>query len=419
MPTFFRCIAIIYLVSAGFLAALADPPAETNTAVAPASGTAPSAPGDTFWTQDRITGDFGGLRPQLSKDGLTIGLDFLGQGIDNFAGGIREGTIAAYLLDLKVSLAVETSGTLYLDLQDHGGPDPSQNLAGDVQKFSDMNASPFFRVAELWYEQTLLNNTWRLKLGKIDANDEFSIVDNASLFLNSSAPISPTIVDFPTYPVTELGINLFYTPNDWYYASFGAFDNTHGDKLLDFTGADQKDQFPAGGVFLIGETGLKWTNLGSWQADGNLRVGGWGETGTLKKLNGGDKQGTAGFYTIVNQTLWKPDWNASETRGIRAFLVYAETPGDVSLFDRHFGTGVTWTGLSADRPNDVIGFGPEYVNLSDRAGLPKPFELAMEAFYQYQVAPWAAVQPDLQYICHPGGIYSDAVVGTLQIAVHF
>jgi porin len=416
MSFHFRSLLVIILLAAGGLSALAGD-----------SGTASSAPESSgssatsqFWTQSQVTGDLWGLRPLLAKDGLTIGLDWVAQGFANMAGGIHAGTTAASSLDLRFSLAVATSGTLYLDLQDHAGPDPSENLVGDLQRFSNWNTSPFFRVNELWYEQSMFNNTWRFKIGKMDANTEFSVIDNGLSFLNSSSQISPTVVDFPTFPVTMLGANLFFTPaNNPYYASFGVYDAARGDKFLDFTGASNNDSFPTGGVFIIGENGLKWNRLGSWQADGNFRVGFWGETGNLTKFDGSEKKGTWGFYTIANQTLWKPDWNAGETRGIRMFLEYAQTPADVSIIDKHLGAGVTWTGISPDHPNDILGLGPEYVHISDQAGLPKTFELAAEAFYQYQLAAWASIQPDLQYIVHPGGVYSNALVGTLQITVHF
>ena len=414
--------AILSSLCAYSLVAWADPPAPASPTPSPVPGSPAGLPGNTtspFWTQNQVTGDFGDLRPQMEKNGLTFGLDVVSQLFGNFVGGIHRGTTMASTLDLKISQAVETSGTLYLDLQEHAGPDPSQNLTGDIQKFSDFNNAPFFHAAELWYEQSMLNDTWRLKIGKMDANNEFYIVDNGANFLNSSAQISPAVVDFPTYPTTMLGANIFFTPGNTYYASFGVYDATRGDKFLDFKGASQNNQFPAGGVFLIGETGLKWASLGTWQADGNLRLGGWEETGSLPTFDGGEKDGTYGFYGIFNQTLWKPDWDPAETRGVRMFLEYAETPGDVSIVDRHIGAGFTWTGPFPNHPADVIGIGPEYVNLSDKAGVPKPFELAAEAFYLYQLAPWALIQPDLQYICHPGGIYPNALVGTLQVTLHF
>lgn len=410
MPFPFRRIAIVVLCCAAGMTASAGTPDTSGTSATVT---------DQFWTQNQVTGDLFGLRPELLKNGLTIGLDWVSDGYANMTGGIRRGTTAASTLDLRVSQTVGTSGTLYLDLQDHAGPDPSQNLVGDLQRFSNLNSAPFFHFAEIWYQQALPGDTVRFKIGRMDANDDFSVIDNGANFLNSSAQNSPSIVNFPTYPDTMFGGEVFFTLPNQYYAQLGAYYDSRSDKFLDFTGADLKDGFPAGGAFLIGETGSTWSNIGNWQADGNFRLGGWGDTGTLTRFDGATQHGTCGFYAIANQTLWKPDWSPAETRGLRMFLECAESPGDVSLVNRHVGAGFTWTGLTSSQRNYVIGVGPEYVNLSNNAGLPKPFELAAEAFYLYQFANWASIQPDLQYICHPGGMYPNALVGTLQFTMHF
>jgi len=59
-------------------------------------------------------------------------------------------------------------------------------LVGNVQKFTKLNYPPYLQIAEFWYRQTLFHGKLRLKLGKVDANSEFSVVDNYLAFLNSS-----------------------------------------------------------------------------------------------------------------------------------------------------------------------------------------------------------------------------------------
>ena len=63
-----------------------------------------------------------------------------------------------------------------------------------------LNSAPFFHFAEIWYQQALPGDTVRFKIGRMDANDDFSVIDNGANFLNSSAQNSPSIVNFPTYP---------------------------------------------------------------------------------------------------------------------------------------------------------------------------------------------------------------------------
>jgi carbohydrate-selective porin OprB len=70
-------------------------------------------------------------------------------------------------------------------------------------------------------------------------------------------------------------------------------------------------------------------------------------------------------------------------------------------------------------PNDVLGFSAQYAHISHEAGLKYPYELAFEAFKKYQITPWENIQPDLQYILHPGGHLDDAIVLTLRWEIQF
>lgn len=392
-----------------------------------------------------MTGDWGGIRKQMEDKGVSFGATWIGQGFRNFLGGVHVGDTAASTLDLNITFDTEklvgwAGGKFYVDFEDHAGPDPSLNLVGDVEKFTKLNWVPFFQVAEIWYEQKLFGDKLRLKIGKVDANTEFSVIDNGLPFLSSSTQVTGTLLPFPTFPDPQPSVNVFFTPNDTYYASFGAYYANRHDRFLDFYGSPYNAQQAEGGMFFIGETGMKWKQLGNWQVDGNLRLGFWGHNGNFPRLAGGEKEGTHGFYGIFDQTLWKPESkdvtdsksskDGKETRdakesaeedprGVRMFLEYAQTPGDVSIMDRHIGGGLSWTGPIPPRPKDILGVTLQYIHLSESAGVPKSYEQTFESFYKIQVTPWAAIQPDLQYITHPGGQYPSALVGTLQFEIHF
>ena len=423
---FLYSFCIMSLLCSSGMNGLADSSDSTNT-IPPAPAASPASTNNdanNVWTRDELTGDWWGYRKRLEDDGVSVGAVWVGQGFKNFQGGISTSTTAASTFDLNLTLDAGKllgwpGATFYADLEDHAGTDPSQALVGDLQKFTKYNYPPFLQMAELWYQQNLFGNKLRLKIGKVDANTEFSVIDNGLQFLNSSTQVSPTIIVFPTFPDPMPSVNAFFTPNDLFYASVGAYYANREDRFLDFTGSPQAAQLTQSGAFIIGETGLKWKHLADWQNDGNVRLGFWGDTGTFTTLNGGREQGTHGIYAIANQTLWKPGSKEDETRGVRMFLEYAQTPGDISVIDRHIGGGLAWTGPFAGRPNDIIGLSPQYVHLSESADLPKSYELAIEGFYQYQITPWASLQPDLQYIRNPGGQHPDALVGTLQIVCRF
>ena len=46
-------------------------------------------------------------------------------------------------------------------------------------------------------------------------------------------------------------------------------------------------------------------------------------------------------------------------------------------------------------------------------------ETAVEVFYKAAITPWLSIQPDLQYIASPSGIYRDALAVGLRFQVTF
>jgi carbohydrate-selective porin OprB len=238
-------------------------------------------------------------------------------------------------------------------------------------------------------------------------------------FISSSTQVSPTIFMFPTTPDPMPSVNVFFTPNDSYYASDGAYYGNRSDRfgnLADDPAAIQPTDF---GTFLIGETGLKWHAAPLLGKAGNLKLGVWDHTGTFTRFDGAQQRGTYGYYAIADQTLWQPQGEPDTGRGVRTFLEYGGTQDDINPIDRHVGGGITWTGPINARPNDIIGCSPQYAHITPEAGLAHPYELAVETFYQWQLTPWAFIQPDLQYIVHPGGRYPDALVTTVRLQVVF
>ncbi|MEO6838568.1 MAG: carbohydrate porin, partial [Ginsengibacter sp.] len=122
---------------------------------------------------------------------------------------------------------------------------------------------------------------------------------------------------------------------------------------------------------------------------------------------------------VINQTLWKPASEKETNRGLRMFLEYAHSNKEVATVYQHFGGGLLWTGLSQDRPNDEIGICTQYAKISPQPGLLWKHEQTIETLYKFFVASWINLQPDVQYIVHPGGTYNNALVGTLELNVKF
>jgi porin len=372
-----------------------------------------------------LAGGWWGERQRLNETGIAVGATLTLEGFSNLQGGIDTAhLVGASTFDLNLALDTDKlfhwhGGEFYVDIEDHAFRNPSTALVGDIQIFDKDSASPYLQVFELWYQQKLFDDKIRIKIGKVDANTEFSVIDNGLPFINSSTQVSPTIFLFPTTPDPMPSVNVFFTPNENYFASVGAYYANRSDRFGELVDDTAKVQPTAFGTFLIGETGLKWRAAPIFEQAGNLKVGAWGHTGTFTRLDGTQQEGTYGYYAIFNQTIWQMKGEPDNGRGVRTFLEYGGTENDINPIDRHIGGGISWTGPIDVRPNDIIGFGPQYAHITPQAGLAHPYELALETFYQWQLFPWAFVQPDLQYIVHPGGMFPDALVMSLRVQISF
>ena len=391
----------------------------------PSSTTQPNVTPTASGFDNNMTGDWWGLRQRLQDAGITVGATLMLEGFRNFRGGIdATQAVGATTFDLNLALDTERllhwhGGEFYVDLENHAFRNPSTALVGDLQIFDKQNSPPYLQILEIWYQQKLFDDKIRVKIGKVDANTEFSVIDNGLPFFNSSTQVSPTIFVFPTTPDPMPSVNVFFTPNESYYASFGAYYANRSDRFGDLMDDPADIQSTAFGTFLIGETGLKWHAAPILEQAGNLKLGAWGHTGTFTRFDGTQQDGTYGYYAILDQTIWQPKGEPDNGRGVRTFLEYGRTQSDINPIDRHIGGGITWTGAIDARPNDILGFSPQYAHITSQAGLPHPFELALETLYQWQLSSRAFVQPDLQYIVHPGGKYSNALVATLRLQISF
>ncbi len=174
--------------------------------------------------------------------------------------------------------------------------------------------------------------------------------------------------------------------------------------------------------------------------------------------------GNGGFYAVAEQVLYRPNnpkggnedvaasaaapiGNAEDSplgangapppagRQLRAFGRLGVGEGDRSLTDFYLETGLNYRALIPGRDADVFGIGFTYTSLSDEvrsAGArheplgishePLPdYENVFEITYQANIAPWLSVQPDLQYIVHPGGSprYGNALIIGVRTGITF
>lgn len=369
---------------------------------------------------DEATGNWGGARSNLAQEGISLHGSIVLEGFNNFMGGLRSReVVGASTIDLSVGLDAGrlvgiSGGKLYADLEDHTGEDPSNAITGDLQVFDKLNSPPYLQLFEFWYQQVLFNNLLRVKVGKIDANTEFSVIDYGLPFLNSSTQVTPTVFVFPTTPDPMPAVNLFFTPTSSFYVSAGAFYANMSDKFGDLSGGPEYNQLSKYGGFFILESGYIWRRSSILPFPGNFKLGFWGHNGTFQRLDNLSQTGTGGLYAMLDQTILASDGG----RKVQSFFEYGLTQQTINPVYEHFGAGITWIGPLAIRPADIAGLTAQYAAVAPEADLPYNFELAVETFYAFKVFRWGSIMPDLQYIAHPGGTYRNALVATMHLSIH-
>ncbi len=149
----------------------------------------------------------------------------------------------------------------------------------------------------------------------------------------------------------------------------------------------------------------------------------------------------------VSQTASAPVGNAEDSPAgtpgapaptgpeLRLFGRVGAAPEDRNVADFYVEAGLNYRALLPGRGGDVFGLAFSYTDLSNRLrqrdrdanrfngtrDALSDYESVFEATYQVNLAPWLSVQPDVQYIVHPGGSprYDNALVLGLRTVVTF
>jgi porin len=364
---------------------------------------------------------------RLGELGITPGFSWIVDTSTVASGGIDDRTTTRNLWAANVELDLQKlvgldGGRVFVEYQSHAGRDTTADV-GAFQEITNIDAERSIHAfARVWFEQRLFDDALRVKVGKIDANNDFATVHYGGEFLLSSASLSPTILGLPTYPETAFGFDVFVEPCDALYLGIGLYDGSalEGNN----TGSTGPSSFfhDSNERFLIGEAGLKWGH-GAGSFAGRFAVGAWHQGGDFDRFDGGIEDGTDGLYAVLDQRLWaRNPGDVDDERGVGCFLQFGTADDEVSDIDLHLGSGVAWRGPVDSRPDDVVGFGASRVQFSDRSpAYDESTETIFELFYHYQVTPWFTLKPDVEYVIDPGGDSSidDALVLTLRARIDF
>jgi porin len=399
-----------------------------------------------LWERDVLTGDWGGLRSSLEEKGLQLGLNYIGEVLGNPSGGVSHGAIYQGRLEMLINLDLEKAlgwkgGVFHANAyQIQGRGVSTTHLGNNLLQTSNIEAARSTRLFDLWLQQDFFDGFLQVRAGQIAADDEFFISQYGANFVNATFGW-PTILAAnlpsggPAYPLATPGARVKLAPTKELSFLAAAFN---GDPAGPGTGNPQLHNsngtsFRIGdGAFAIAEAayalnqendakGLPATyKLGAWYHTGQFsdqRFDSIGHSLADPASTGiaAMRQGNFGFYFVGDQMIWRePD---TTDQGLGVFLRLGGNPSDRNLVSFYADGGINYKGLLPDRGDDVFGIGIAFARIGDAdrgfdgdargfgdsAHLIRDHEMVVEVTYLVQLAPWWSLQPDAQYILHPGG----------------
>jgi porin len=424
------------------------PPSPTAPETPPGNPPAPVAAPTSIWTQNYLTGNWGGFRDDLKKLGISLTPVYYGEVFGNPSGGARQGVITDGLLNtaLDVDFDPLTNGavkdlTFHTEAEYIYGNGLSPTDVGDFSNTSNIAAFNTLRLDELWFQKLFFNKKLSLKIGNMAVDDEYFQSNSASLFINGTFGaftfIANNVINAPVYPVASPGVRLQVLPTDQTYVMAGVYglDNTSTQSTNNQDGL----RFAlngSSGMLIMSEAGFL-LNQGPKDKglQGTYRIGSFVDTGNHTTFesqadfaNGtGLLQGAGtnyGVYGVLDQQIYSRD-----NQIISYFVRSGGAPSNTNFVDYYIESGFNFTGFIAGRTNDVGGIAMARSHVSgdfsesqiEQGNPGYTAETVIEGTYKVQLAPWWSIQPDVQYIITPSGALGskNATVLGLRTSVAF
>jgi porin len=401
-----------------------------------------------------LGGSLWGLRPELNRYGITLSVQETDEWLGNTTGGIRQGFERDGLTQIQLQLDTQRAfghygGLFNLSVLNVHGQNISSDHLLSLETASGIEADPGVRLWELWYSQNLLDeNRLNLKWGQQSIDQEFMVNTNAQYFVNTMMgwPMLPSAdmpAGGPAYPLSSLGLRMLIRPVDGLTLLAGMFN---GSPLARDNGLDPQRQNQHGTSFALGEgllniveAQISYPSLGSLVSvnDAHLlsstyRLGVWqdsqaflderwdtqGRSLASPLSNGHPKShpGNWAWYALTDHLIWRDQYDPNRT--IALFARIMGTPlQDRNVIDLSMNAGLVFKSPFRYRVADTVGWGFGLAKVSQSVtaldtdtmlyqnpslSQRRTQERFLEWTYQYQWWPWIQIQPDIQYVWHPG-----------------
>jgi porin len=356
----------------------------------------------------------GALLATANARAADFGLTWIGDFLAVTQGGLQRDArhLGAVNLSMDASFKLfgDDEAELHAVLQNTYGGGLSEELIGDLQTASNIDADPATRLLELWVDVAPADD-WSLRLGKYDLNSEFDAIEPASLFLSSSQGIGPELSQSGAagpslFPQTAFGVRLKKRMGE---ASLRA-------AILDVESEPTHDSSTVfgGGPMLALEYERPLRAA-------IFKLGVWGYTRERPRIDRPqDTEREYGAYVSLQHEL---------TESLAAYGRLGTANPSVDRIGLYAGGGiVSNAGLLPGR-DDTLGLAVGYARNGNQwrdaaAALSMATdaaEIALELTWQVALSDRVVLQPDLQYIINPdtNPALDDAMVVGVRIEVSF
>ena len=386
--------------------------------------TAPSSSvdyGGPILERPTLTGDWGGMRNELSSHGLDLHVDLTQfyQGVTRggLEGGLESGGKLDYWLNLDGQKAgLWTGFAVTTHAETRYGNDTNAN--DGLFTFSNFNMAfpkageDVTAVTSFKLTQTV-SDEFSLIAGKINSLDDFTLNftgrNGLDRFMNSAA--TANIISARTVPYSTYGAGFVLTSAKEQSLMFLVRDpdNHSASSDLDqlfangalFTGVARLPVAPMG---LPGNQvfGVNWSTRDYTSVDpaSSFDVPGQG-------LVAGTESGSWALWYNCDQYLWVSD--TDDDRGWGVFGMSGISDGNPNPVRWNATLGIGVNGLFAARRHDTLGAAYFHVGLSSDfksllaqptapPGLEQRDEQGVELFYNAELTPWCHLSSDLQFV---------------------
>ena len=378
------------------------------------------------WNADTLSGDWGGVRTNLSERGVTLEIALKASLLSNLSGGIRRGSKYMDNWDVKLRADADklwgwtnTTGYLHV-ISNHGGKLNATHVGSFMGVDNIEVNTNTTKLFHAWLERSFFNEKFSVLAGLYPVDSEFYMTEAAGVLVHPSggvpAEVAQAGVNGPSiFPTSSFGLRAKWRPTPKFYLQAALVDGVPGNPG---NPRGTHIRFERGdGTLAIVETGFRPTEEISKYA-----VGYWRYTPRFDDLADTDRLGkplrrvNRGAYLVAEQTVYRERGDPSQ--GLALFMRYGVASGDVNTLDHAYSLGLRYRGLLRGRNEDEFGIGLTRGNAGAKfrqaAAIPLAAnETALAITYRAKVTPWLAVQPILQRIVNPG---FDPALGDAWIA---